>query len=125
VRPILLLPAAACLALAGCGAGSSLPPATDPAQGREALKTVLETWKRGGTIDELKTASRPITVRDPDWSAGAKLAGYEIAPEDERAGADLLLTVKLVLARPNEPPREKKVGFKVAIGSSTVVLRNE
>ena len=125
MRPTLLLLAPACLALVGCGAGSSLPPATDSARGREALKTVLETWKRGGTIDELKTANPPITVRDPDWSAGAKLAGYEIAPEDERAGVDLLLTVKLVLARPDGPPREKKVGFKVAIGSSTVVLRNE
>jgi hypothetical protein len=125
MRPILLLLAVACLALTGCAAGSSLPPATDSAQGREALKTVLDTWKKGGTIDELKTANPPITVRDPDWSAGAKLASYEIAPEEARAGVDLLLTVKLVLAPPDGPPREKKVAFKVAVGSSTVVLRNE
>jgi hypothetical protein len=125
MRPTLLLLVAACLALAGCGTGSSLPPATDSAQGREALKTVLDTWKRGGTIDELKTASPPIVVRDPDWATGAKLASYEIAPDDERMGVDLLLTVKLVLARSDGPPREKKVGFKVAVGSSTVVLRNE
>jgi hypothetical protein len=123
MRPILLMLTTACLALAGCG--SSLPPATDPAQGREALKTVLETWKRGGAIDELKSGKPPIHARDPDWSAGAKLTNYEIAPEDARAGVDLVLTVKLALVQPDGQTRERKVGYTVAIGSATVVNRNE
>ena len=122
MRPILLTAAAAFLALPGCG-GSSLPPPTDPARGREALKTVLETWKRGGTIDELKGAN--IVVRDPDWSAGAKLTGYEIAPEDNHSGADLFVAVKLALVGPDGKPREKRANFKVALGASTVVIREE
>jgi hypothetical protein len=125
MRPILLLLTLASLALTGCSTGSTLPPATDPAQGREALKTVLETWKRGGTIDELKRANPPIVARDPDWSAGAKLASYEITPDESRAGVDLVLTTKLSLVQPDGKTREKKAAFTVAIGSSTVVTRNE
>lgn len=124
MRLIAVILATGCLSLSGCGTGS-VPPATDAAKGRETLTTVLETWKRGGTIDELKKASPAIQVRDPDWSAGAKLTSYEIAPEDARAGVDLLLTVKLVLVQPNGQTREKQVGFIVAVGSTTAVLRNE
>ena len=123
MRSILLLLAVACLALVGCG--DSLPPQTDAAKGRETLKTVLDTWKRGGTVEELKSGTPPITARDPDWAAGAKLTSYEIADENARAGVDLVLTVKLSLARADGKAQEKKVNFTVAVGSSTVVIRNE
>jgi hypothetical protein len=118
LTPVLLL------ALAGCGS-QSLPPQTDPAKGREVLKTVLETWKRGGSADGLKTGSPSITAHDPDWSAGAKLSDYEIAPEDKRSGVDLVLAVKLKLLRPDGRPQEKKVRYVVAAGASTVVVRGD
>ena len=86
---------------------------------------MLNTWQRGGTVDELKAATPPITARDPDWAAGAKLTGYEIDPENGRAGVDLALTVKLALVRPGGEAREKKVKYTVGVGASTVVLRNE
>jgi hypothetical protein len=124
MRTILLLLTFGSLGFTGCR-GSNLPPDTDSARGREAMKTVLETWKRGGTVEELKDAKPPIVVRDPDWSAGHKLTSYEIADEDGRAGVDLVLSVKLGLVRPDGQAREKKVSFTVGIGSSTVVLRNE
>jgi hypothetical protein len=89
------------------------------------MKTVLETWKRGGTVEELKSGSPPVTARDPDWSAGSKLTNYEIAEGDARAGVDLVLTVKLALVRPDGNTQEKKVNYTVGIGSSTVVFRNE
>src|SRR3954470_16153610 len=107
MRPILLIPAAACLALAAGCREPSPPPLTDAAKGRELLKTTLETWKRGGTIEELKSASPAIVARDPDWSAGARLTAYEIAPEDGRMGTDLLVTVKLSLVRSDGQPQEK------------------
>jgi hypothetical protein len=123
MRSIRLLPAIVCLAFAGCS--SSLPPETDAARGREALKTVLDTWKRGGAPDELKNATPSITVRDPDWAAGYKLTDFEIAPEDGRAGVDLLLSVKLSLTLADGKTRDKKVGYIVGVGSTSVVMRNE
>lgn len=117
-----LLLLAACLALAGCG--YTPPPQTDAARGREALKTVLDAWKRGGTAEELKTSSS-VVARDPDWAAGAKLTSYEIDQTDGRAGYDLVLTAKLSLVAPDGRAREKKVDYTVAVASQTVVLRNE
>ncbi len=88
-------------------------------------KTVLDAWKRGGTVEELAKASPPVTARDPDWAAGHKLTGYEIAPEEGRAGVDLLLTVKLTLTRADGKPQSRTVAYVVGIGASTVVVRNE
>jgi hypothetical protein len=102
-----------------------MPPATDPTAGRELLRTVLETWKRGGTVAELTAATPPVHARDPDWEAGHRLAAYEIAPGDGRAGVDLVLTVKLTLARADGKTQEKKVGYVVGTGAATVVMRNE
>jgi hypothetical protein len=108
--------------LGGCG-GDSLPPETDPGKGREALKTVLDSWVKGGTPEDLKNANSPIVAYDPDWVAGHKLTKYEIGPTDGRVGVDLLLNVKLFLVSSDGRPREKTVNFSVAIGSQTVVLR--
>ena len=111
------------IALIGCS--SSLPPETDATKGLEAMKTTLETWKKGGTIDELLNGSPSIQARDPDWKAGLKLTKYEIGDETDRAGVDLLLSVKLSLVRTDGQTVEKKVRFTVGIGSSIVVLRSE
>ena len=108
----------------GCW-NSSLPAQTETAKGREVLTQALDTWKRGETVDTLKTARPPVQMNDPDWSAGYKLTDYLIAAEDGRAGVDLLLSVKLVLARSDGAALEKRVKFIVAIGSSIVITRSE
>lgn len=107
--------------LAGCG--TSLPPETDPAAGRDVLTTVLDTWVRGGTPADLKAGASPVVAYDPDWEEGHKLVKYEISPTDRRAGVDLLVAVKLTVAKGSDKPREKTVNFTVAIGSRTVVIR--
>jgi hypothetical protein len=112
----------AVLILAGCG-GNSLPPEADPIQGREALKTVLDTWVNGGTPDDLKNGRPPIIAYDPDWAAGHKLLKYEVAPTDGRVGVDLLIRVTLTLVRADGKSQDRTVNFSVAIGAQTVVLR--
>lgn len=120
----ILLSAFALLAVAGCGEPAP-PPLTDAARGRELLKTTLDTWKRGGTVEELKAGSPPIVARDPDWAAGAKLVAYEMSPEDDRMGTDLLVSVKLTLVSAGGKQQDKKVGFTVGTGPQTIVFRNE
>ena len=115
------IPILAFALVAGCG--TSLPPETDPAAGRDVLKTVLDTWAKGGNPPDLKSGASPIVAYDPDWEEGYKLVKYEIAPTDRRAGVDLLVSVKLTVAKGTEKPREKTVNFTVAIGSQTVVIR--
>ena len=113
-----------CVAFTGCGGGSSLPAETDVSKGREAMKTAMENWKQGGTVEELKKATS-ILARDPDWKAGLKLTKYEIGKENDRSGVDLVLSVKLTMAKAEGQTVEKKVKYTVGIGSSTVVFRNE
>ncbi len=113
------------LLLAGCG-GNTLPPETNPAEGRDILKTALDAWVRGGKPEDLKNGSPSIVVYDPDWAEGHKLVKYDIAPEDRRIGVDLLLSVKLTLSKAGGAPQEKKVNMGVAInGDQRAVIRKE
>jgi hypothetical protein len=123
MRRLLLGLAPACLLLTGCG--ESPPPETDPAKGREVLKTVLDGWVQGKTMDDLKAGSPSVVAYDPDWEAGHKLTKYELGPKDGRSGVDLLVPVKLYLDRKDGKPQEKTVNFCVAIGSQTVVTRKQ
>jgi hypothetical protein len=118
---IPVLPALALLT----GCSDPLPPQTDATKGREAIKIVLDTWVQGGKPEDLKKASPPIVAYDPDWEAGHKLTKYEIDPADKRMGVDLLLKVKLSLSRADGKAQDKTVNFTVAIGSETVVLRQQ
>jgi hypothetical protein len=113
----------ALLGLTGCT--QPLPPETDPAKGREALRTVLDTWVSGGSPADLRRASAPIVAYDPDWQAGYRLQKYEIDPTDRRMGVDLLVKVTLSLAGPGSKTSERQVNFTVAIGKETVVLRQQ
>jgi hypothetical protein len=124
MRRLFACLAPACLVLAGCP-GNSLPPETDSDKGREVLKTVLDAWVQGRSMDDLKAGSAPVVAYDPDWEAGRRLTGYEISPTDRRAGVDLLLSVTLALERKDGRVERKSVNFCVAIGSRTVVTRKQ
>jgi hypothetical protein len=108
-----------------CGCERPLPPETDPAQGRAALKAVLNTWVKGGRPEDLKRAGPAIIAYDPDWEAGRRLTKYEIDPKDRRMGVDLLLKVTLSLGGPGAKTADMQVNFTVAIGKETVVLRQQ
>lgn len=112
------------IVLVGCGS-NSLPPETDAARGREILKTVLDGWAGGKSMDDMKNGSPPIIARDPDWKAGYKLVSYEIDSKDERSGVDLAVPVKLMISKGGGPPQERKVKFNIGIGSQTVCMRQE
>ena len=123
MRRLILGLVPACLVFAGCG--ESHPPETDPAKGREVLKSVLDGWVRGKTMNDLKSGPAPVVAYDPDWEAGHKLTRYEIGGQDGRCGVDLLVPVKLYLDRKDGKSQEKTVNFCVAIGSQTVVTRKQ
>lgn len=119
------LPLLVFIGLVGCNSDTPLPPETDPAKGREALKRVLDSWKDGMTLEAFKNSKSGTVANDPDWAAGSKLTKYEVEPTDRRIGVDLLLTVTLFLTTPDGKHQEKTVNFSVGVGSQTVVLRKQ
>lgn len=114
----LLLPLVGCL-------GSRVPTPTDPAKGREALKSVLDAWVKGGKPADLKNASPAIVVSDPDWEEGQQLLQYDIDPTDRRAGVDLRLTATLTLKNRMGKSVRKAATYAISTGAQTTVLRND
>ena len=110
-----LVVALAAALLAGCsGSGGAAGPVDSP-KAREALKTVLDGWKRGDTPSKFANASPPTTVQDMDWSAGAKLVDYKLADDGKEMASSLYIPVTLTL-RPKQGAEVKKnvtyvVGF--------------
>jgi len=112
-RTLLLLGLLSCV---GCAAPAE-PQGLDVELARQSFQRFLETWKRGGTIAELKSGSPSLIVGDPDWEAGMKLASFVMVEGKERNdGTNLHLTVRLTLG-------DKKAVSEVAyvIGTRPVV----
>ena len=107
----------------GCsGEGPAAP--VDPQGARDALKTVLESWKKGDAVDMLKTASPPIVVQDFDWSGGSKLIAYEVTSEGKYDDANLRIPVTLTLQPPKGKEKKKKVSYVVGTSPSLTVFRD-
>ena len=107
----------------GCsGEGPAYP--VEPEKARGALKTVLESWKKGEAVDGLKTANPPIIVQDFDWSAGGKLTAYEVTSEGKYDDSNLLIPVTLTLQPPRGKERKLKVIYVVSTSPAITVFRD-
>jgi len=79
----------------GCSPGVAHP--VDPDRAMVALKTTLDAWKDGKSIDSLQSGVPPIVAQDMEWASGAKLLDYRV--DDGRpADANLDARVKLALS---------------------------
>ncbi len=116
----------ATLFFSGCS-GSSRAHAVDEPRAREALKTALDQWKAGGSIETVASSATPMTVQDFDWMAGAKLIDYQIVDDGKAYDANLRVQVKLSLSSPgmaSGKATEKKVWYLVCTSPSVTVFRD-
>ncbi|WP_435010898.1 hypothetical protein P12x_002188 [Tundrisphaera lichenicola] len=109
--------------LAGCGGSGGAPP-VDPSRAREALKTTLESWKKGDKIGALREASPPIVAQDFDWMGGHELLDYEVTSEGQDDDANLRIPVKLKLRTPQGKEITKSVSYVVGTSPSLTVFRD-
>lgn len=114
--------AAIVLTAAGCAEHVAATP-VDPSRARDALKTTLDAWKKGQTVDSLKSGSPPIVAQDLEWQSGAVLADYAIAGEGETVDSNLKVPVKLTLKSPGGAPATKQVTYLVTTSPSITVFR--
>lgn len=108
---------------AGCSAGPHDVP-VDKARAHEALKTALESWKKGEAIDGLKSASPPIVVQDFDWMAGQKLVDYRITGEGQDDDSNLRIPVSLTLRDAKGGEAKKDVRYIVGTSPALTVFRD-
>lgn len=79
------------------GCGGPLVKPVDPEVARSTLKEVLETWKQGGSIAELKRKTPKIVVQEIDWSRGMLLQNFKLLEQGREEDANLFCEVELTL----------------------------
>lgn len=114
--------AAGFLVLGCSGEGRRAAP-VDPPRAREALRTVLESWKKGATPDTLKAGTPPIVVQDFDWMAGRRLLAFEVQGDGRDDDANLRIPVNLTLQGPDGRELQKAVSYVVGTSPSITVFR--
>jgi len=88
--------------LAGCGGRNyTPPPAADPALARTSLEKALDAWRLRITPEELIKAEPAITVADPDWRNGQRLAAFQLLPGEQALGSSIYWPVRLKVVQPS------------------------
>jgi hypothetical protein len=91
---------------------------------RATLVDVLETWKTGGTIDQLRARDPEIVVQEPHWSSGQQLQSYEVLDTGRIEDANLFCEVELTLTSPDgKPPKQKTVTYVIGTEPVLTVFR--
>lgn len=77
--------------------GCSQPqvPISDMAQAREVAEQVLEAWKSGSAMDDMKTLSPPIIVSEDLWRKKVKLNAYSFIGEGSMLGPNVRFEIQL------------------------------
>ncbi|MBY0230978.1 MAG: hypothetical protein K2W96_16960 [Gemmataceae bacterium] len=104
--------------LAGC---SSQPAPPDLDAGTGLLKEVLQAWKDGAGHESLASRSPPVVVADPAWTAGQKLAKFEVEEGAKQSGHDVRCVAKLWLDGADSPVT---VAYSVSLSPKRVVVRD-
>jgi methylthioribose-1-phosphate isomerase len=110
----------ALLLLAGCNTDPPKVAAVNPGEAMAALKTTLDAWKGGKSMESLGTASPPIVAQDIDWMQGKKLTSYEVVGDGIPQDANLRVEVKLTL---EGEAKERKVFYIVGTSPKLTVFR--
>lgn len=80
--------------ISGCGRTTLRP--VDANVADAVLKTALDNWQAGHSIQDLKQQNEPIIVQESDWSDGLALVSYRILKSTPR-DANLIVEVELEL----------------------------
>jgi hypothetical protein len=119
----------ATLLLPGCSGSSGAYPVDEP-QARDALKTALDTWKKGEASQSLASSPNSMTVQDFEWDTGAKLIDYQLLDDGRTEGSNLRVQVKLTTigepakGKKEAKPTEKKASYVVSTSPRLTVFRD-
>jgi hypothetical protein len=115
------LVAAGGLALAGCSGPANAP--VDAAKARDALRTALDSWKRGEKIDQLQSASPPVYVIDSEWQAGVVLKEYKLVNDGTPMDANLHCPVRLTVKAAGGAESTREVTYVISTAPNVTVSR--
>lgn len=112
------------LFVTGCGSRGVEPPG-DGSSARTTLAAVLDAWKEGKLQTDIQSATPAVYAADPDWSAGRRLADYQIAEEPVPNGGEWRVYATLTLGGGESGKPPQKVCYSVSPGDPANVSRSD
>lgn len=122
-RRSVLFAAVAVSWFAGCFAPPPVKVGGDPDEAATVLGEVLEEWKKGKKVDDLKEEDPPVIARDPDWEAGGVLKSYEVNKTPREDGGNWRVDATVTVSGPGLPTGPQSVSYSVSIVPKVVVMR--
>lgn len=118
-------PVAVRLALLAClGCGPTAQQA-DPEQAQQTLTRALDAWRRGDSLESLRSSAPAVTVVEPHWQQGVRLVRYEVTSPGLPSGFDQQIVVKLSLQDRKGRPFQEKALYNVSSSPARVVVRSD
>lgn len=105
-RTAIWLGAILCFTVAGCGPQRAK--AVDVDLARVTLTKMLEHWKQGGTIEELRQEKPEIVAQEPLWTNGNKLLEFSLVDQGRAEDANWFCQVELTMQAPDSDKTVKK-----------------
>ncbi len=102
----------------GCGEERAAP--VDVTVAKASLMEVMDHWKSGGSIDDLRKRDPEIVVQEALWSGGRRLLNYQLLGEGRVEDANWFCDVELTLA-PQEGSEPMKKTLTYVIGTDPVL----
>lgn len=106
------------LFLTGCGEPRAA--AVDAVLAKTSLREVMEHWKNGGAMEELRKRDSEIVVQEMWWSDGRKLLSYQIIGEGRVEDANWFCDVELQVSAGDGKEPIKKT-FTYVVGTDPVI----
>ena len=106
------------IAAVGCREQRAAP--VDPVLAKKSLVDVMEHWKNGGAIDELRKRQPEIVAQEMWWSQGRKLIGFQLVGEGRVEDANWFCDVELEVSEGDGKEPVKKT-FTYVIGTDPVI----
>lgn len=111
------------LTFVGCGGEQRAKP-VDVDLARVTLTQVLDHWKGGGAIADLRKQTPEIVVQEAFWSGGEKLQSYTLIGEPRALDGNWFCDVELTLTSDNgDEPTKKTVTYAVGTDPVLTVFR--
>ena len=111
------------LTFVGCGGEQRAKP-VDVDLARATLTQVLDHWRGGGAITDLRKQTPEIVVQEAFWSGGETLKDYALTGEPRALDGNWFCEVELTLASNNsDEPTKRTVTYAVGTDPVLTVFR--
>jgi hypothetical protein len=110
-----------------CLSGCSQPQVavSDLAQAHQVAQQVLDAWKSGSTMDDLKKLSPPIIVSEDLWRKQVTLRSYQFKGEGALLGPNARFEIQLNYSDADGKNMEKSFTYLVTTTPAITFFREE